>query len=271
MNLTSNAIPPGFDTDFALKAALPIAQAAYAVMHAPDDPPQLPQGWDKTALIKAHAGLLADLAERLRLVQGEPEVFGLMGKNTKEKIAFISFRGTQDPLDWAHNTDSAKTAYQPVAGVGDVHHGFQSIYMTLRQSIQQNLAAACARCDQLLVTGHSLGGALAVLSALELAGTVPAAMAIALVTFAGPRAGCVDFSRSFNNKIQICYRVVATADVVPHIPIPAPPEFPYEHVGTEIHVDGGQTDAVQAHSLDNSYKPGLEKLQSLAMGRGAGG
>ncbi len=141
--------------------------------------------------------------------------------------------------------------------------------MTLRQSIQDSLAATCAGCDSLLVTGHSLGGALAVLSTLDLAAEIPAGMRIEVCTFAGPRAGCVDFSRSFQEKISVCYRVVATADIVPHIPLPAP-DLPYEHVGAEIHIDEGSvTNPVTAHRLDLSYKPGLERLQKLLAQRAA--
>jgi hypothetical protein len=35
MHLTGNKVPAGFDTDFALNIALPIAEAAYAVMQNP--------------------------------------------------------------------------------------------------------------------------------------------------------------------------------------------------------------------------------------------
>jgi triacylglycerol lipase len=265
MNLTADRIPQGFDTDFALNQALLLAEAAYAVMQAPDTAPKLPDGWERTALIKVRKDLLTEIVgfvdriKMLRLLHDEPDVFGLMGRNAAEKIAFVSFRGTQTASDWAQNLDTHKTSYEPVAA-GDVHHGFHAIYMSLRESIRLNLAAACEGCDRLFITGHSLGGALAVLSVLDLDQMVPGKK-ISVLTFAGACAGCVNFSRTFNAKFPVCYRVVGTADAVPHVPAPVPPDFPYEHVGVEIHVDQGTiTDAVQAHSLENSYGPGLENL-----------
>jgi len=275
MNFSADSIPRGFNADFALNTALPLAQAAYAVMQAPDNPPQLPPGWVKTGLITVNADPVSRLiafAEKLPLlhiIHGEPNTFGLMGKSIDAKTAFVSFRGTQNQLDWVHNGEIARRSYSPIPGAGDVHEGFQSVYMTLRPSIHDNLATMCAGCDSLLITGHSLGGALAVLSVLDVASAIPATMRIEVCTFAGPRAGCVDFTRSFNERVSVCYRVVATADIVPHVPLPAP-EFPYEHVGTEIHIDEGSvTNPITAHSLALSYKPGLEKLQKLLAQRAA--
>jgi len=54
---------------------------------------------------------------------------------------------------------------------------------------------------------------------------------------------------------------VASGDIVPDVPLFVPPVFSYEHVGAEVKVDGGQDDPIKAHSLELSYKPGLQKIQ----------
>ncbi len=111
MNFSADSIPRGFDVDFTLNTVLPLAQAAYAVMQAPDNLPPLPPGWEKTALIKVAQDRLSELigvVERiplLHLINGEPNTFGLMGKNAETKTAFVSFRGTQNAIDWAHNSE----------------------------------------------------------------------------------------------------------------------------------------------------------------------
>ena len=268
MIFIDNKIPAGFDKEFALNVALPLAEAAYAVMHNPIADPALPAGYRKTALIQAHSAMLAQLrsleegahAELVNKLLGDSDVFGLIGNNLAEKVAFVSFRGTQDVIDWQHNLDTLYEPYVFVKGAGDVHMGFRSIYKTLRDSIGAGLEAACQGCDHLFVTGHSLGAALAVLSAPDLAANMPPRMIPNLITFAGPRAGLLIFHHFFNQRIPICYRVVATHDVVPRVPLFVPPLLMYEHVGVEIKVDGGQVDPVKAHSLEDSYKPGLQQL-----------
>ena len=268
MNLTSNKTPAGFDQDFALNVALPLAEAAYAVMQNPGQIPLLPAGYRMTAIIKARADMLAALnnleaglhAQMMEKLLGNSDIFGLIGNNQAAKIAFVSFRGTQDFTDWEHNLDALYEPYGFIPGAGDVHMGFREIYKTLRDSIGAGLAAACQGCDRLFVTGHSMGGALAVLSAPDLAANFPPGMTPNLITLAGPRTGLVEFHHFFSQKIPVCYRVVATNDVVPNVPLPLFPLFMYEHVGTEVKVDGGQIDPVTAHSLELSYKPGLERL-----------
>lgn len=268
MNLTADKIPAGFDKDFALSVALPLAAAAYAVMHDPATDPALPAGYHKTGLICAHVPMIEGLrtlaegthAHTMRKLAGDSNVFGLIGNNVTKKIAFVAIRGTQDIMDWQHDLDALYEPYGFVKGAGDVHMGFRQIYATLRDSIGAGLAAACEGCDRLFITGHSMGAALALLAAPDLAINYPPRLTPNLVTFAGPRTGLVEFHHFFNQRIEICFRVVASHDCVPLVPLFVPPFFTYEHVGGAVEVNGGQDDPVKAHSLELSYKPGLERL-----------
>jgi triacylglycerol lipase len=274
MNLTGARLPAGFDPGFALNFALPLAQSAYDVMQNPGVPPaHLPAGYQKTALIEIHPEILATLKALpdslhqriLSLMLKDSNIFGLMGNNLASnpasRIAFAAFRGTQTAIDWKHDLDALYQPYDLVDGAGDVHQGFFAVYKTLRDSLRAGLAAACQGCDSLLVTGHSLGAALALLAAPDIARNILPGSIPKLLTFAGPRAGLLRFHRFFNNLIPVCYRVVASGDIVPDVPLFVPPFFLYEHVGVEVKVDGGQEDPIQAHSLELSYIPGLRKLQ----------
>lgn len=242
---------------------MPLAQAAYAVMQNPGTRPALPTGYQMTAVMKAGVGRLAKLAQLPGKfhahMSAEPDIFGLIGKNPAAKIAFVSFRGTQTAIDWEHDVEAVYEPYGFVEGAGDVHAGFRSVYKTLQDSVLTALQEASKDCERVFVTGHSLGGALAVLSAPDLAVNMPAKLIPTLLTFAGPRAGLLRFHRFFNHLVPICYRVVASGDVVPHVPLFVPP-FIYEHVGAEVKVDGGQDDPIKAHSLELSYMPGLKRL-----------
>jgi hypothetical protein len=273
MKLTGNSIPAGFDPVFALGIALPLAQSAYDVMQNSQVAAHLPTGYKQVALIETRPEMLNALqalpdsphARMLSILVKDSNIFGLIGNNLDSnpsvKVAFASFRGTQTAVDWKHDLDALYQPYEFVNGAGDVHQGFVTVYKTLRDSVNASLAAVCQGCDHLLVTGHSLGAALALLAAPDIATNILPGRIPHLLTFAGPRVGLLKFHRFFNKLIPVCYRVVASGDVVPDVPLFVPPFFVYEHVGAEVKVDGGQEDPVKAHSLELSYVPGLEKLQ----------
>ena len=257
-----------FDPQFARDTVLPLVQAAYQVFHNPDVDPTLPAGYQKTALLEADPTLLdliPDLSENARsfvqAVAGITTVFRLVGKNTATKTAFVAIRGTQTPAEWLHNLDVDTTRYRPVPDFGDVHMGWMGLYETMRANLAANLPAACAGCDQLIVTGHSLGAALAVLAAPDIAKNVSVVPEPKLTTFGGPRPGLHDFVVPFNLLIDACFRVVNLFDIVPHLPL-ALPGLPYEHVGVQIAVNsGGSIDQTHRHSLD-AYRAGLTSLIS---------
>ncbi|PYT77829.1 MAG: lipase [Acidobacteria bacterium] len=271
-----NRIPAGFDPVFALDVALPLAQSAYDVMQTSGVPAHLPTGYRQTGIIETRAEMLRDLralsgslhARMLSTMVKDSNVFGLVGNNVDShpavKIGFVSFRGTQTAIDWKHDLDGLYEPYGFVAGAGDVHQGFFTVYKALRDSVNAELATACQGCDRLLVTGHSLGAALALLAAPDITKNILPGRTPELLTFAGPRVGLLRFYRFFNNLIATCYRVVASGDIVPDVPLFVPPFFTYKHVGEEEKVDGGQEDPIKAHSLTLSYIPGLQKRQPRA-------
>jgi triacylglycerol lipase len=258
-------VPAGFHPDFALCVMLPLAEAAYAVMDKPGVPPQLPTGFKMTGLIQADETLrqailnLPNQSKVAKAMMDDSGIFGLMGNNPAAKTAFVAFRGTQTFEDWVKDFDALFEPYKYVPNAGMVHMGFQSIYSAVHDSVAAGIGAAVTGCDTLLVTGHSLGGALAVVSAPDLAKSLGPALVPELITFAGPAAGLGDFTHFFDLRIPSCYRVVNFWDVVPRLPPQAPVGL-YEQPGTHVNIDPGFMLAVDAHSLEKSYIPGLLKL-----------
>jgi triacylglycerol lipase len=248
--------PPGFDPQFALDVPLPLSLAAYAVEEG--GTVKLPPGYMQTALIQVDRALAATLADRHPVVTAiavNTNIFGLMGRNASTRTAFVAFRGTDDFDDVLTDLDAIPENYVPISGFGQVHAGFQTVYQLVRPSIVTNLATACAGCDRILVTGHSLGAALAVLAAPDIFLNMPPNIRPGLITFAGPRPGLCDFARAFNNVIESCFRVVNFLDLVPYLP-----PLIYVQVGAQIDVDsGGSIDPLWRHSL-YAYQDGLEKL-----------
>jgi triacylglycerol lipase len=219
----------------------------------------LPAGYSQTSLIQADAVVRTAMTNRHPAVMAmtkNTDIFGLMGRNAASRTAFLSFRGTSDAAEWVADIDAVPDVYRAISGFGQVHSGFQEVYELVRANIAATLATATADCDQILITGHSLGAALAVLAAPDVACNMPPnTIEPRLITFAGPRVGVSDFAAEFNALIESCYRVVNVLDVVPYLP-PAS----YVHVGAQISVDsGGQVQIAWRHSLP-AYQNGLSSF-----------
>jgi triacylglycerol lipase len=246
-----------FDATFARDVALPLAEAAHTAMGG--GPVTLPPGYAQTNLIRSDTAALRAMTApppTVAAMTKGTDIFGLMGRNATSRTAFVSFRGTSDIEDWVADIDVIPQNYLPVKGFGKVHSGFQDVYELVRKSIAANLATATAGCDQILITGHSLGAALAVLAAPDIFRSMPPnEIEPRLITFAGPRVGLGDFVAAFNAAIESCFRVVNFLDIVPYVPPP-----PYVHVGAQITVDsGGPVQVGWRHSLD-AYRSGLSAL-----------
>jgi triacylglycerol lipase len=180
-------------------------------------------------------------------------VFGFVA--TRPGAAFVSIRGTESPGEWLCDFEAVPVACR--IGNGTVHEGFQKVYEVIQQSALDALKAALRPGDQLFVTGHSLGAALAVLFANDASSLTPN---LQVCTFAGPRLGLSDFVASYNQRVPRTLRVINRWDIVPNVPVPAPPLCLYEHVGSSLAIDGGFTfDLAYAHSLPLSYLPGLKR------------
>ena len=219
-------------------------------------PAVLPAGYSQTSLIEADAVMLTAMTDphpAVAAMTKDTGIFGLMGRNSASRIAFLSFRGTSDVAEWVADIDAIPDDYRPISGFGQVHSGFQEVYQLIRANIAANLRAATAGCDQILITGHSLGAALAVLAGPDVAQAMPPnTIEPRLLTFAGPKVGLSDFAAKFNALIESCFRVVNFLDIVPFLP-PAP----YVHVGAQISVDsGGPVQVGWRHGLD-AYQNGL--------------
>ncbi len=181
-------------------------------------------------------------------------IFGYVAR--RDGAVFVSFRGTETPEEWLCDFE-AVPAHCDI-GSGTVHEGFQKVYEVVRDSAIGASKAALKDGDQLLVTGHSLGAALALLFADDAFSNVTPNVRVC--TFAGPRVGLPDWVGTFNHNLPNTARVVNRWDIVPNVPVPAPPACLYEHVQSVIAIDGGfTTDLAQAHSLPLSYMPGLKK------------
>ena len=156
---------------------------------------------------------------------------GFMLKSSSNNI--IVFRGTQEPDEWIANINAQQNNYQsnnPQAG--KVHQGFYSLYTN-------NLAIPIRKAIRLFdpnipcyVTGHSLGGAMAVLAAFDLALNFERfRQQIQMYSYASPRVGDPIFATFYSNLVPNSYRIVNQADSTWLLPPTQLKESVYLHVG----------------------------------------
>jgi predicted lipase len=149
-----------------------------------------------------------------------------------------------------------------------VHLGFEQMYKSVRASIQAALAGVPA-ATRLTVIGHSLGGAMGVLAAVDLKLNFGRTN-IDVCTFGGPRTAKVTFRRNFDREIRRCFRVTNQFDIVPHVPSLI---LGWNHVGEEIAVDGNvdSPHGLTAHleglrNLGTERELGAERIAGAAAG-----
>ena len=126
----------------------------------------------------------------------------------EREMMILAFRGTEKKLkDW--KTD-LRIELKAIEGKkGRIHTGFQAAYEAVRNRIKTKIREHPG--VPLFLTGHSLGGALAIVATRFL----PADNLAACYTFGSPRVGDRELSRVFKTPI---YRVVNASDGVPRVP-----------------------------------------------------
>ncbi|MGA1475445.1 MAG: lipase family protein [Prochlorothrix sp.] len=146
------------------------------------------------------------------------------------ETVIVAFRGTESSTDWRTDLNFPKVD----AMFGKVHKGFRS---ALEAVIDDVLGAVAEMRDQdqdLWITGHSLGAALATLTTAfyrHQRQTVNG-----LYTFGSPRVGDNRFDRFFEPDFgRHSFRVVNGNDIVTRVP---PRSFGFHHVGTCVFFDG---------------------------------
>lgn len=144
----------------------------------------------------------------------------------------VAFRGTADLRNWLTDLDWRKTALHWADG--KVHGGFNKALESVAELLDHAIDPKDHR--RIWVTGHSLGGALAMLFALRLRARRNRAVA-GVYTFGQPRLGNLRFSLGYNDALKACtFRVVHAADVVPRIPWLL---GSYRHAGHEVFYRSG--------------------------------
>jgi pimeloyl-ACP methyl ester carboxylesterase len=191
-----------------------------------------------------------------------------------DRVAHVLFPGSASVRDARTDAMIKKMEW---LHEGRVHRGFMRAY----SCIAQRLIVALAETDEVILAGHSLGGALATLAADDLSRLGWKVSGV--YTFGSPRVGNWEFARQYNDRLaNFTFRITNAGDPVPWVPFVF---GTYRHVAREFYLnrDGGVDiepwpithvqEAVTALSADStafalagehSLQRYLAKLEALA-------
>jgi triacylglycerol lipase len=151
----------------------------------------------------------------------------------------VAFKGSSTPRDFLQDAKfmMRKLGWMTNSTPIMAHAGFLEDFTAI-DVIVINQIKACLDVNsraKIYVTGHSLGGALAILCALELyRQKLPIA---GVYTFGQPRVGNALFSAIYDNDLHaVTYRIVNQNDIVPRTPGVL---MEYRHCGQEIFLPAG--------------------------------
>lgn len=141
-----------------------------------------------------------------------------------DAVTVVAFRGTTSLRDWSRNLN-ARPAQTPW---GRIHAGFRNALEQVWDRVLDELQRQGAGERALWLTGHSLGGAMAVLASARMHWEQSAFRPVGVRTFGQPAVGWGGFRDRYASDANLAHhtcRFVNSIDPVPRLPATA------SHVG----------------------------------------
>jgi hypothetical protein len=173
------------------------------------------------------------------------------GEGAHQGEVLVATRGTAMPLDWLTNLT---IGLQAGPAGWPVHAGFHETWKSFAPALARFLNAR--NPTRMHCVGHSLGGALAALTADWASSN---GIGASLYTFGAPRAGDAVFTGALTHRLGAdnIHRVYHPADIVPMIPMLPFLHMPMPGSGLRLPTGSGALFSVDAHNMEGSYIPGV--------------
>ncbi|VVB01295.1 unnamed protein product [Arabis nemorensis] len=220
------------------------------------------EAWAMLATALGHPSFIKSEFEKLCFLDNDStDTQVAIWRDARRKRVVIAFRGTEQTKWKDLQTDLmlVPVGLNPERIGGDfkqevqVHSGFLSAYDSVRIRIISMLKMAIGYIDDVAeredkwhvyVTGHSLGGALATLLAIELASSQLAKrgeITVTMYNFGSPRVGNKKFAEVYNQKVKDSWRVVNHRDIIPTVPR----LMGYCHVAHPVYLAAGEVESME--------------------------
>lgn len=146
---------------------------------------------------------------------------------SKDGQMFITFRGTDSIRDWLTDVNIVRVPMDlphiPDSKRPRVHWGFLRQFRSLQPMLDKDIHTFIAelseenKTGELIISGHSLGGAESCIAGLQFALAYPT-LKIKCFSYGSPRVGCSDFVKMFEKHVGFYKRYVNEDDPVTMIP-----------------------------------------------------
>ncbi|MGE0708764.1 MAG: lipase family protein [Planctomycetota bacterium] len=196
-------------------------------------------------------------APRLLHFFREPAPFGFV--SWRGATGYLVLRGTQTPSDVIQDLRADQEPYSRIDGWGEVHEGFEDVYQGVAVDLLNTLSALPPSVGRLVVTGHSMGSAIATLALPEIPmRTRFGSHQLIHYNLASPRVGGPEFAARYAALRVPTYRVVNDSDLVTQVPPPVFGRTLYQHVGVPVTFNVQRGSIEGNHSAKEVYLPALE-------------
>ncbi|ORX68301.1 alpha/beta-hydrolase, partial [Linderina pennispora] len=182
-----------------------------------------------------------------------PASYGYVAHRSQSKEIIVSFRGSTILMDWIQDFSFLPVSWPKSIEGSKVHNGFLFGYTAAADGIKKTLKELTAKYPdyKIVVTGHSLGGAIAAVATADLLISFPEWKSkMELYTYGEPRVGNPAFAHWLSSQNIPIFRVVNRGDMVPQVPTRW---MNFEHHTQEVWYSGRSKDAqfCGGESLEN--------------------
>ena len=197
-------------------------------------------GWDIVGHLIARDSILPEMSslgptdpKALRL--GNPVFYGYLARKHSDPASYVAaIRGTNGFAEWVIDADFFLRDAPSEPGA-KVEQGFWSIYDTMTlvgldgaqigAKAADGIASVVGEAATVTICGHSLGSAIATYLSFDVAKLLGANAHACL--FASPRTGDLAWTTAHATTVTTCRLMNYILDVVPYVPLDAPPAFQY--------------------------------------------
>ena len=207
---------------------------------------------DRNQVHKCVKAVMASVHPEGTVVMWDKKVNAAVLREPSRVVVF--FRGTKETEEMINDVKLALVPFKlPGRDAVNVHRGFlnhvdqdggrERLLTSILAAVEELHKKDATKPVDVLITGHSLGGAAATLIAAALDATLDAAVPcrMTLITFGSPRVGSKAFKAAVDGSARLRhYRVQNELDVCTRVPWWMPYPGAYQHTGHHVWLTEGK-------------------------------